>query len=316
MDIDYEGMSAEEAEESRRYHAEAYVNTSMRDPHRIDLAIEAYRKDLELRYKSQERQGKRVHKGKPYFNLGLCFLYEERLDQNQAVYNLLLAYIEDLISSGDFPETAESLGAARALRQGLQFDPKVMGMIRAYPLAFPKESREKLRDPKAVLACVVDESITQDSLARLCQRKAVFPRKVPVTINWSKRVFIGGNYSANFGSLLKIKQVVLRKGLEPVVADDYVRPEEQTNHDFCLMLLHTCKYAIFDVTMAGGQLIEIERTRDFGTRKPLVIFNASSSDRDQPLTSGVSMLEYEMVSYRDPETDLEPLVEKYLKDNP
>jgi len=47
-----------------------------------------------------------------------------------------------------------------------------------------------------------------------------------------------------------------------------------------------------------------------------VIFYASSSDRDQPLTSGVSMLEYEMVSYRDPETDLQPLVEKYLKDNP
>jgi len=316
MDIDYEGMSAEEAEESRRYHAEAYVNTSMRDPHRIDLAIEAYRKDLELRYKSQKRQGKRVHKGKPYFNLGLCFLYEERLDQNQAVYNLLLAYIEDLISSGDFPETAESLGAARALRQGLQFDPKVMSEIRRYPLEFPKEDREKLRDPKAVLACVMDESITQGSLAKLCQQKVLFPRKVPVNINWSNRVFIGGNYSANFGSLLKMKQVVLRKGLEPVVADDYVRPEEQTNHDFCLMLLHTCKYAIFDVTMAGGQLIEIERSRDYGTRKPLVVFNASSSDRDRPLTSGVSMLEYEMVPYRDPETDLEPLVENYLKDNP
>jgi hypothetical protein len=235
----------------------------------------------------------------------------------QAVYNLLLAYVEDVISARDFPETAESLGAARALRQGLQFDPKVMRMIRAYPLAFSQETREKLHDPRVVLARVMkDESITQDSLARLCQRKVVFPRKVPVTINWSKRVFIGGNYSANFGSLLKIKQVVLRKGLEPVVADDYVRPEEQTNHDFCLMLLHTCKYAIFDVTMAGGQLIEIERTRDYGTRKPLVIFNASSSDRDQPLTSGVSMLEYEMVSYRDPETDLQPLVEKYLKDNP
>jgi hypothetical protein len=288
---------------------------SMRDPHRIDLAIEAYRKDLELRYKSQKRQGKRVHKGKPYFNLGLCFLYEERLDQNQAVYNLLLAYIEDLISSGDFPETAESLAAARALRQGLQLDPKVMSEVRRYPLAFPKEDREKLRDPRAVLACVVDETITPD-LARLCQRKVVLPRKVSTNINWSKRVFIGGNYSANFGSLLKMKQVVLRKGLEPVIADDYVRPEEQTNHDFCLMLLHTCKYAIFDVTMAGGQFIEIERSRDYGTRKPLVIFNASSSDRDRPLTSGASMLEYEMVPYRDPETDLEPLVEKYLKDNP
>lgn len=110
--------------------------------------------------------------------------------------------------------------------------------------------------------------------------------------------------------------LVLKKGFEPVVADDYLLPQEQTNREFCLMLLHTCKYAIFDVTMAGGQLIEVERTRDYGTRNPLVIFNASSLDMDRPLTSGISMLEQNMVSYRDPETDLEPLVEKYLKDSP
>lgn len=107
----------------------------------------------------------------------------------------MLVSIEDLISSGDFPETAESLEAARALRQGLQFDPKVMSEIRRYPLAFPKEERRKLLDLEKVLACVVGESITKDSLARLCQQKIWIPRKVPVSINWSRRMFIGGNYS-------------------------------------------------------------------------------------------------------------------------
>ncbi len=61
--------------------------------------------------------------------------------------------------------------------------------------------------------------------------------------------------------------------------------------------------------------MEIERARDYGVR-PLVIFNTASSDRDRPLTSGISMLEYGLVPYRDPDTDLEPLVEKYLTENP
>jgi hypothetical protein len=315
MDIDQEGMSVEEEKESRKYYEDAQVNLAMRDSHRIDLAIGAYRKDLELRYGIQAK-GKRIHKGKPYYNLGLCFLFEEKWNLSQAVYNLLLAYIEDVVSAKDSPDTAESLGAARMLRHDLQFDPKVLGKIRTHLTTFSRE----VRDPRDVLESVMkDQSIAEASLSLLCTRKIMAPRKVPMgaptNVNWAKRVFVGGNYSANFGSLLKIKQVVLRKGFEPVIADDYVHSEKQSNRDFCLMLLHTCRYAIFDVTTAGGQLIEIDRARDYGIREPLVIFNASSLSRVQPLTSGTSMLEYDMIPYRDPETELEPLVEKYLKQN-
>jgi hypothetical protein len=231
----------------------------------------------------------------------------------------LLAYVEDVLSAGErFPETAESLAAAMMLRHVLQFDPIVLKLIREYlslPVSFLGQKAETILDPSIVLTRIMKvQGITEKSLGGLCQQKALIPRKVPTSINWSRRVFIGGNYSANFGSLLKMKQILLRRGLEPVVADDYVRPEGQTNRDYCLMLLHTCKYAVFDVTMAGGQLVEIERTRDYGVKKPLVVFNATS-ERARPLTSGVSMLEYELVPYRDPETDLEPLIEKYLKDN-
>jgi hypothetical protein len=315
MDIDQKGLSEEEEKESRKYYEDAQVNLAMRDSHRIELAIGAYRKDLDLRYKIQAK-GKRVHKGKPYYNLGLCFLFEEKRDLDQAIYNLLLAYIEDVISAKDSPDTAESLGAAKLLRHDLQFDPRVISKIRMHLAAFSQE----VSDPTLVLESVMKgQSVTGTSLSGLCKRKIWIPRKVPLgapnNVNWAKRVFVGGNYSANFGSLLKIKQILLRKGFEPVVADDYVHSEKQSNRDFCLMLLHTCRCAIFDMTTAGGQLIEIDRARDYGIREPLVIFNASSLSRVQPLTSGTSMLEYEMVPFRDPETDLEPLVEKYLKRN-
>lgn len=69
------------------------------------------------------------------------------------------------------------------------------------------------------------------------------------------------------------------------------------------------------MTTAVGQLIENGRARDYGIRDPLVFFNADSLGRERPLTSGISMLDYDPIPYRDMDTDLEPLVEKYLKQN-
>jgi hypothetical protein len=37
-----------------------------------------------------------------------------------------------------------------------------------------------------------------------------------------------------------MKEIVLMKGFEPVIADDHVHSKVQSNRDFCLMLLHTC----------------------------------------------------------------------------
>jgi hypothetical protein len=128
-------------------------------------------------------------------------------------------------------------------------------------------------------------------------------------------VFVGGNYATNSAVLLKMKEILLKINLEPVIADDYAIPEGETIHEFCLMLLHTCRYAIFDVTMAGGQFFEIERTRDYGI-KPLIVFNADSISRERPFTSGIGMLEgleRQMKAYHDIETDLEPLLQEYLK---
>ena len=39
----------------------------------------------------------------------------------------------------------------------------------------------------------------------------------------------------------------------------------------CLTLLHSCKYAIFDLSEQAGQLVEVERAPDYGV-KTLVIW--------------------------------------------
>ncbi len=102
----------------------------------------------------------------------------------------------------------------------------------------------------------------------------------------------------------------LRRDFEPVIVDDFDVAEAMIR-DYSLMLLHTCRHAIFDVTVAGGQYFEIERTGDYGIRS-LLVFSADSANRTNPFTSGAKMLtKWDLKAYRD-DDDLERLVTEYL----
>jgi hypothetical protein len=61
-----------------------------------------------------------------------------------------------------------------------------------------------------------------------------------------------------------IEKVVYSLGYTPVVAFDVEMPRELTHHH-TLLLLHTCKYSIFEISTPAGQLMEIERTIDYET---------------------------------------------------
>lgn len=84
---------------------------------------------------------------------------------------------------------------------------------------------------------------------------------------WEKRVFIGGNYNL-LATLREIGKYVEEYGLQPIIAWDYKVPNI---HDDDLRLLHNCKYAIFEVSESAGELMELERCRDYRTRV-LIVF--------------------------------------------
>lgn len=65
-------------------------------------------------------------------------------------------------------------------------------------------------------------------------------------------------------------------GFEAVVVLDYKVPPGMTHHH-SLMLLHECKYAIFDFSHQSGQLMEIERVRDYGVQALIVFQTADPS---------------------------------------
>ena len=111
---------------------------------------------------------------------------------------------------------------------------------------------------------------------------------------FKKRVFVGGNYDHLNSRLKPIATAVRKVKFFPVIAWDY-EVEKGAIHDTDLMLLHCCSHAIFDVTSPAGELMEIERTRDYRTRT-LVVYEVREEGGDPPesLTSMVSTFGTEM----------------------
>jgi class 3 adenylate cyclase/tetratricopeptide (TPR) repeat protein len=77
---------------------------------------------------------------------------------------------------------------------------------------------------------------------------------------YEDRVFIGGNYDW-MPVLREIGKYTEENGFQPILAYDF--KIENDIHHFDLRLLHQCKYAIFDETHPAGELMEIERSKDY-----------------------------------------------------
>lgn len=81
----------------------------------------------------------------------------------------------------------------------------------------------------------------------------------------SRMIFLGGNYEYDEGILGDIGEVIEEIDLIPIIAKDVfevVDPHEI--HGESLRLLHNCGFAVIDVTNPAGQLMELERARDYG----------------------------------------------------
>lgn len=85
--------------------------------------------------------------------------------------------------------------------------------------------------------------------------------------SYKNRIFIGGDYKNQLVVILEIAKFVrdnLGRHFVPIVATDFEIPDGK-ERDYCLRLLHNCKFAIFELTSMAGQLIEVERAKDYGT---------------------------------------------------
>ncbi len=96
------------------------------------------------------------------------------------------------------------------------------------------------------------------------------------------RVFIGGNY-ALMPVLREIAKSVREVGLQPIIAYDFDIPRDKTR-EYSLRLAYQCKYAIFELTIPDGQLVEAVRANMANEIKILQLYMAMDNRKKPPKT--------------------------------
>jgi len=100
-----------------------------------------------------------------------------------------------------------------------------------------------------------------------------------------KRAFIGGNY-ALMPILREIEKVVFAYGFQPIIAFDFNIPKAKTR-EYTLRLMFQCKYAIFEMTIPNGHLVEYIRGHGFEEMNILEVYMAMDENREPPKTMSV-----------------------------
>ena len=126
-------------------------------------------------------------------------------------------------------------------------------------------------------------------------REPYLPDWLPKT--YDRRIFIGGNYDHPV-ELRRLReatdQVCRDAGLDFVTIfplDSCNLPKEEI-HDWDMRILHNCKYAIFEVSNPGGELMEIERAGAEYKTKTLLLFQARGpEDADVPRHAKTMLLQ-------------------------
>ena len=105
------------------------------------------------------------------------------------------------------------------------------------------------------------------------------------------RVFVGGSYGTEFlGSLLIIRDTLREEGLDGVLAAEFKRRgrTSETNYDDALLLLRSCRWAVFDVSERSGQLHEVQDAVSLGMARQVLMLRSSASSRPSDMTAGAA----------------------------
>jgi len=132
-----------------------------------------------------------------------------------------------------------------------------------------------------------------------------------------RMVFIGCNYVEDKSILDELKEAVKNvkvnnESFIPIVAKDIFEDIDLTEiHEESLRLLHNCGFAIIDITNPAGQLMELERARDYGV---ITFVTYSSSHASAMAVSLSKIMENWGIGYLVKYDDIDGL-KKFMKSN-
>lgn len=252
------------------------------------IAKSLYRKMLDW----QKANNKRYHKGYPLHNIGYALYLQN--ENKEALKYFILAYIEDLLSA-DRPEEAYATPAGQTLLLGYTLNPEILVSFKKKVNELKKVNRIPNKPEEVLSELWKTEFDYKKSVEAETQKpKKHTQREFPkIETEWDKRVFIGGSGAAIIN---KIRDIVNElDNYDPIVVIDFNKPDDVTVYQKCLTLLQRCKYAIFDLSLPGGQIIEIERAPDYCVK----ILAVCQADKEHNITEVLkSCLKDRNIEYR------------------
>ncbi len=266
----------------------------------VDLYEKAYDSLLELQY--QLERG--INKGIALYYQGIAVLgRHQRNAPRRALRCVLLSYIEDTLGTPyDSEEDADRGLAGRFLVDGFVIQLRFLREIRTISREIKRTADTWIHayDPNDILRQVLRIfGVDGRRILDLCQRRDVTLGPAPLGFPQppEQRVFLGLNYDTCAHLIPEMRSAVIQRRMTPILMRDVIVPPRGSVHDISLLLLHTCGWAVFDVTDPAGQFMEIERARDYGVR---VLIVRSEPVGHPPLISAmVTSLGYPINTYRD-----------------
>ncbi|MGB2728329.1 MAG: ATP-binding protein [Halobacteriota archaeon] len=249
-----------------------------------------------------------------------------------AHYNASFPYIpyqiQDIIKLHKLPQNLEEMGIKKRFAQHYELALLVIHLATQYPqlkLIFASKDKASFwtvegNVNKKRIELLEEETLTNTPLFPYLKKKLGTPEPETKKLNineipgeYENRVFIGGNYDY-MPVLREMEKHIKESGFQPILAYDFDVPVNNI-HDFDLRLLHNCKYAIFDETHPAGELMEIERIKDYGTII-FIVYQIRDSENKKPpaqVTSMVKSLDYPMKGYSSFD-ELKSIITKWLSD--
>ncbi len=259
----------------------------------------------------QDKYHMRFHKGYPLHNIGYTLHLQDKHPDAEEYF--VLAFIEDLLSA-DNEDEADSTPAGQTLLLGYKFTSALLETIKRKV----RELKEEGRIPFTPEEIAQELKKSKAEFRNLQVAYMVIPKEAPLkpftvfNMRWGKRVFVGGSIGLEF-IIDKIADIVAELGYDPIVCHHFEAPKEMETdiHRKCLILLHCCKYAVFDIAEQTGQLIEVERACDYNV-KTLVMW---PKNKDTAITQMLkSQIDFQKITpaLYEKIDDWKPTIQKFL----
>lgn len=295
---------------------------------------DAYRFAVQAYLAAEQAQplGHRVHKGAWAMQAGVAQLNlgEER---DGAYRWVLAAFAEDALSRGEeSPNAVDELSRPAAF--SLLFNFGVPGPLlarlaiglrqRQHDGALWRDARDALRERWARDLLRPTEEPRPTANTQIGQAAALIETAPQRVASWripgnfgtrfEERVFVGGVYSdALLGTLVAIRDEVRRHGLDGVVAAEFKRDAAtaETMYADAMLLLRSCRSAVFEMSDDRGNMQEFERADQFDVRNVLVVRNATADPPSVMVTGKCARMGWPIDEYGGPE-ELQSIVSGWL----